>query len=716
MTRKPQSRSVLSLDDPSLYINRELSLLEFNRRVLEQAQNESTPLLERLKFLCISSSNLDEFFEIRFAGLRQQQAFGVSQPRPDGLSVSEQIKRISVVAADLVESQYRVLNSSLLPQLKAQGIRFLDQDDWNSRQAQWVKRYFTRELSPILSPIALDPAHPFPQVLNKGLNFIVTLQGKDAFGRNSGRSIVQAPRSLPRVVRMPDTLADEPDSFVLLSSIIEAHASDLFSGMTATGCFAFRITRNSDLFVDEEAVDDLLQALEGELPSRNYGSAVRLEISNSTPAEIQDFLMEKFDLVESDVYRCKGPVNLNRLFTLPDLLDRPELKYVPFVPHLPEGLLAPMTGAAEDGVAQTFGDIFAAIQKSDILMHHPFESFQPVVEFIRQAARDPKVLSIRQTLYRTGANSAIVQALVEAAAQGKEVLVVIELRARFDEEANIELATLLQDSGAQVVYGVVGYKTHAKMTMVIRREGRSLKRYLHLGTGNYHAITAKLYTDYGYLTDDPGLGDDVQKLFQQLTAMGRAGKLKKMLQAPFTLHRSLVEFIDAETRAAAAGKPARVYAKMNSLIEPEIIKALYRASMAGVEVRLIVRGICALKPGVPGVSDNIQVRSIVGRFLEHTRVYFFENRGLFLSSADWMDRNFFSRIESCFPIEVPEIRERVLKETFENYLKDDQQAWILKSDSTYRRAKSTRKIPHSAQSWLMDQLTETVNVMPSEAR
>ena len=349
-------------------------------------------------------------------------------------------------------------------------------------------------------------------------------------------------------------------------------------------------------------------------------------------------------------------------------------------------------------------------------MHHPFESFQPVVEFVRQAARDPKVLSIRQTLYRTGANSAIVQALVEAAAQGKEVLVVIELRARFDEEANIELATLLQDSGAQVVYGVVGYKTHAKMTMVIRREGRSLRRYLHLGTGNYHATTAKLYTDYGYLTDDPGLGDDVQKLFQQLTAMGRAGKLKKMLQAPFTLHRSLVEFIDAETRAASAGKPARVYAKMNSLIEPEIIKALYRASMAGVEVRLIVRGICALKPGVPGVSDNIQVRSIIGRFLEHTRVYYFENRGLFLSSADWMDRNFFSRIESCFPIEVPEIVDRVLKETFENYLKDDQQTWLLRPDATYRRIKSTRKVPHSAQGWLLDQLVDTVSVNPIESR
>lgn len=709
---------MLSLDDPSLYINRELSLLEFNRRVLAQAQMASTPLLERLKYLCIACSNLDEFFEIRFAGLRQQEAFGVTQQRPDGLSAREQIRRISATAASLVAEQYRLLNASLLPELAAQGIRFLDQSSWNPRQASWVKRYFTRELSPILSPIALDPAHPFPQVLNKGLNFIVTLQGKDAFGRNSGLSIVQAPRSLPRVVRLPESVAEMPDDFVLLSSIIENHVSDLFAGMTATGCYAFRITRNSDLFVDDEAVDDLLQALEGELPSRNYGDAVRMEIADDTPPEIESFLIEEFSLVEADVYRCKGPVNLNRLFSLPDLVDRPDLKFPPFVQHLPPAVLAPvaLTGSAEAGSSEGFGDMFAAITERDILMHHPFESFQPVIEFLRQSARDPKVLSIRQTLYRTGIDSHIVKALVEAAGQGKEVLVVIELRARFDEEANIELATLLQDSGAQVVYGVVGYKTHAKMTMVIRREGRTLKRYLHLGTGNYHATTAKLYTDYGLLTDDDQLGEDVQKLFQQLTAMGRAGRLKKMLQAPFTLHQSLLDFIDAETRAAQAGKPARVYAKMNSLIEPEIIKALYRASMAGVEVRLIVRGVCALKPGVPGISDNIQVRSIIGRFLEHTRVYYFENRGLFLSSADWMDRNFFSRIESCFPVEQPELNERVFKESFENYLKDDQQAWALQADATYRRVKSNRKQGHSAQLWLLDQLAETVSVIPIEAR
>ena len=716
--RMAANGSVLSLDDPSLYINREMSLLEFNRRVLAQAQMPTTPLLERLKYLCIACSNLDEFFEIRFAGLRQQEAFGVTQQRPDGLSAREQIRRISVTAAALVAEQYRLLNDSLLPELAAEGIRFLDQSNWNQRQASWVKRYFTRELSPILSPIALDPAHPFPQVLNKGLNFIVTLRGKDAFGRNSGLSIVQAPRSLPRVVALSDTVADSPYDFVLLSSIIENHVSDLFSGMTATGCYAFRITRNSDLFVDEEAVDDLLHALEGELPSRNYGDAVRMEIAADTPQEIESFLMEEFNLSESDVYRCKGPVNLNRLLALPDLVDRPDLKFPPFVQYLSPAVLAPvaLSGAAEAGSSEGFGDMFAAISDNDILMHHPFESFQPVVEFLRQAARDPKVLSIRQTLYRTGADSHIVKALVEAAAQGKEVLVVIELRARFDEEANIELATLLQDSGAQVVYGVVGYKTHAKMTMVIRREGRSLKRYLHLGTGNYHATTAKLYTDYGLLTDDDQLGEDVQKLFQQLTAMGRAGRLKKVLQAPFTLHRSLLDFINAETQAAQAGKPARVYAKMNSLIEPKIIKALYRASMAGVEVRLVVRGVCALKPGVPGISENIEVRSIIGRFLEHTRVYFFENNGLYLSSADWMDRNFFSRIESCFPIEAPELRDRVFAESFENYLKDDQQAWVLKPDSTYRLAKSTRKQGHSAQQWLLDQLAESVSVMPIDSR
>ena len=680
------------LSDPSLYINRELSLLEFHRRVLWQAKRDTTPLLERLRFLCITGSILDEFFEIRFAGLRQQEAFGASQRGPDGLSPSEQIRQIAAVAKDLVAEQYSVLNEALLPALAAEGIRFLEQEDWNTRQAQWVKRYFSRELAPILSPIGLDPAHPFPQVLNKGLNFIVTLKGKDAFGRNSGRAVVQAPRALPRIVPLPDNVADAPYDFVLLSTIIEAHVSDLFPGMSATGCYAFRITRNSDLFVDEEEVDDLLQALEGELPSRNYGNAVRLEIDAAAPEDLVAFLTTQFSLHDADVLRCDGPVNLGRLQTLPDAVDRDDLKFPAFHQSLPDGL-------------DDTSDMFASISAGEVLMHHPFQSFQPVVEFLRQAAADPNVIAIRQTLYRTGNDSVIVRALVDAAARGKEVLAVIELRARFDEEANIELANALQEAGAQVVYGIVGHKTHAKMTMVIRREGRALRRYLHLGTGNYHATTTRLYTDYGLLTADPELGEDVQKLFQQLTAMGRAGRLKKMLQSPFTLHRSLLEYIEDEIVAAQAGKPARVLAKMNSLIETQIIQALYRASMAGVQVRLIVRGICALRPGLPGISENIEVRSVVGRFLEHTRVYYFENRGLFLSSADWMGRNFFSRIESCFPISSESLRERIMAETFDNYLRDDSYAWLLQSDGSYRPVRSSRRSPHSAQQWLLEQLS-----------
>ena len=683
---------MIDLTQPELYFNRELSLLEFNQRVLDQAKNDALPLLDRLRFLCISCSNLDEFFEVRFSALRQQEALGAIQRGPDDLSASEQIRRISIRAHDLVTEQYDVLNEVLRPQLELESIRFLDSNSWNLNQSKLLKRYFTRELVPILSPIGLDPSHPFPQVLNKGLNFIVMLSGKDAFGRSSGKAVVQAPRSLPRVIQLPESVAQSAFDFVLLSSIIEAHVSDLFPGMTATGCYAFRVTRNSNLFVDEEEVDDLLRALEGELPSRNYGNAVRLEIAADAPAEILAFLKAQFGLAEDDIYYCNGPVNLNRLSTVPDLVDREDLKY----PHFQPGTPARLT---------EYPDMFEAISAGDILLHHPFESFQPVVDFVRQAAEDPNVLSIRQTLYRTGPDSLVAKALMDAAANGKDVLVVVELRARFDEEANIELATLLQDSGAQVVYGIVGHKTHAKMTMVIRREGRQLKRYLHLGTGNYHLTTAKLYTDYGLFTADPALGDDVQKLFHQLTAMGRAGKLKKMLQSPFTLHRSLLEFIEGEIRCAQDGKRACIYAKLNSLVEPEIIQALYRASIAGVEVRLIVRGICALRPRVKGVSENIEVRSVIGRFLEHTRVYFFENKGLYLSSADWMGRNFFSRVESCFPIEDEALRARIMSETFDNYLRDDVQAWVLQSDGSYKAPRPGKRNSRAAQDWLLENLS-----------
>jgi polyphosphate kinase len=691
-----KSTPAFNLASPELYINRELSQLEFNRRVLEQAKDEAIPLLERLRFLSISSSNLDEFFEIRVSGLIQQVAYGSTQRGPDNLLPTEQLRLINLAARGLVEEQYRVLNEVLKPELEAQGIRFAEASMWTPKQKQWLKRYFRHDLAPILSPVGLDPAHPFPKVLNKGLSFVVTLDGRDAFGRTSGKAVMQAPRSLPRVVKMPTDLAQAAHDFVFLSSIIEAFADDLFSGMTVTGCYQFRVTRNSDLFVDEEEVDDLLRALEGELPARRFGDEVRLELADDCPPELERFLVTQFGLTGSDVYRCPGPVNLNRLDAIIDLVDRADLKFAGFTPGLPDRV----RGA--DSLCDT-------IRRGDILLHHPFQSFAPVLEFLRQAANDPHVLSIRQTLYRTGVDSAVVQSLIHAAEQGKDVLVVIELRARFDEEANISLANSLQASGVQVVYGIVGHKTHAKMTLVIRREGRRLKRYVHLGTGNYHARTARIYTDYGLFTSDDAIGEDVQKMFHQLTAMGRAGRLKKLLQSPFTLHRTMVELIEREAAAARGGKPARIMAKMNALIEPQIIQALYRASQAGVRIDLIVRGMCALRPGVKGVSETISVRSIIGRFLEHSRVFYFENEGeprVFLSSADWMGRNFFSRVEACFPMEDKRLMKRVIRESFELYLADNTHAWTLQSDGSYRRTRPGSSRPRHAQETLLGELRD----------
>ena len=689
------SVNAANLASPDLFINRELSLLEFNRRVLEQAKSTDVPLLERLRFLCISGSNLDEFFEIRVSGLKQQEALGATQRGPDNLSPTEQLQRIATLAHELVDEQYRVLNDVLFPLLDAEGIRFLRRSQWNAAQEQWLADFFHRELAPILTPIGLDPAHPFPRIINKNLTFIVTLEGKDAFGRLSGMAVVQAPRALPRVVRLAQDLAEHPYDFVFLSSIIHAHVDELFPGMRAVGCYQFRATRNSDLFVDEEAVEDLKIALEGELPSRRFGDAVRLELADDCPREVGQFLTDEFELLPEDIYYCNGPVNLMRLNAIPDLVDRPDLKYPGFTPSVPRRI-------------QTAPDVFAAIRARDILLHHPFHSFAPVLDFLRSAARDPDVLSIRQTLYRTGADSSVVEALIEAAANGKEVLVVIELRARFDEAANIELANDLQEAGAQVVYGIVGYKTHAKMLMVIRRENGELRRYVHLSTGNYHASTARLYTDYGLLTCDADLSADVASMFQQLTAMGRAGQLNKMLQSPFTLHETMLAHIEAEIAHAKAGRPAGVVAKMNQLIEEDVIKALYRASQAGVRVRLVVRGICSLRPGIQGVSENIDVRSIVGRFLEHARIFVFENGGqpnVYLSSADWMGRNFFSRVEACFPIEDKRIRKAVLQEGIDPYLDDNTQAWVLKSDGSYERAEPGTTDRRCAQEELLEKLT-----------
>ena len=686
------------LDVFDYYINRELSWLEFNARVLAQATDESIPALERLKFLCISSTNLDEFFEVRVARLMQHIRLDSPRIGPDGLTPQEQLERIYEFTHRFVDEQYKILNDVLLPKLAEEGIRFVRRTEWNEAQAEWVAEYFRQEVLPVLSPLGLDPAHPFPRILNKSLNFIVSLSGEDAFGRASGIAVVQAPRSLPRLIKMSPDVIEGPNNFVFLSSIIHAHVNELFPGMTVNGCYQFRVTRNAELFVDEEDVEDLMIALEDELYGRHYGAAVRLEVADNCPMSAARFLLDQFELTEDNLYQVNGPVNLNRLMMIPSEVDRPDLKFPSFVPRV--------VHSSDRGK----GDIFDRLREEDIFLHHPFESFSTVIDFIRQASQDPDVLAIKQTVYRTMSDSAIVDALVEAARSGKEVTAVIELRARFDEERNIQIASRLQEAGAHVVYGVVGYKTHAKMLLVVRRESGGLKRYVHLGTGNYHPRTTKLYTDFGLLTGDDDLGEDVHKMFQQLTGLGKVLELKKALQSPFSLHSALLAKIDREARFARAGRSAYIVAKMNSLTEVEVIKALYMASRAGVKIDLIIRGICRLRPGIPGISDNIRVRSIVGRFLEHPRVYSFYNDGdpeLYCSSADWMTRNLVRRVEAAFPIEAAHLKRRVIREGFEVYLLDNQQAWELNADATYTRVERAPGEPaRSAQGMLLAELTE----------
>jgi polyphosphate kinase len=679
------------------FLNRELSLLAFNRRVLGQAADAGVPLLERLRFLCIVSSNLDEFFEIRVAGLKEQIKLGAVAPGPDGLTPHEAFRLVAAQAHDLVEEQYALLNDAMLPALDKQGIRFLKRSTWNEAQTAWIRDYFFREVMPVLTPIGLDPAHPFPRVLNKSLNFAIELEGKDAFGRSSGAAIVQAPRVLPRVIRLPVAVAGAPYGFVFLSSVLHANVGELFSGMNVLGCYQFRVTRNSDLWVDEEEIKNLRLALQGELPQRHFGDAVRLEVADSCSEVMTDFLLQQFALGYEDLYRVPGIVNLVRLMTVPDLVDRPDLKYPPFQPGMPKVL------------AKNY-DVFASIRKQDVLLHHPYQSFSPVVEFLEQAVDDPTVVAIKMTVYRTGTDSILMELLMRAARQGKEVTVVVELMARFDEEANINWASRLEEVGAHVVYGVFGYKTHAKMLMVVRREdgekGSVLRRYVHLGTGNYHPRTARLYTDFGLLSCNEALCADVNEVFKQLTGLGKASKLHHLLLAPFTLHDAMLAAIRNEAANARAGKRVRIIAKMNALLEPEIIEALYEASQAGVTIDLIVRGACALRPGVEGLSDNISVRSIVGRFLEHTRVFYFYADGeqkMYLSSADWMERNFFRRIELCFPVLEPKLKRRILKEGLMPCLADNTQAWEMDGDGAYRRKRS-RKKRFSAQESLLAEL------------
>ncbi|MBF0506969.1 MAG: polyphosphate kinase 1 [Nitrospirae bacterium] len=676
---------------PELFINWQLSQLEFNFRVLAQATDSGNPLLERLKFLCITDTNHDEFFEVRVAGLKQKIVSGSVQAGPDNIAPADIIKGIAVRSHALVVEQFRVYNEVLVPELADEGIRFLSRTNWTAGQREWLHAH-VNNIMPILSPFGLDPAHPFPRILNKGLNFIVALKGKDAFGRSGGMAVVQAPRSLPRVIKLPQNeTGSGPYDFVLLSSVIHEFIGNLFPHMEVVGCHQFRVTRNSELYLDEEEIADLRRALEGELLSRRYGDAVRLEVADNCSSDIIGFLLDKFGLTEDDLFQVDGPVNLHRLIAVYDLIDRPDLKYQTFSPKIPRKIAGK-------------SNMFERIRGKDILLHHPFESFVPVIDFVSQAARDPDVLAIKQTLYRTGPDSAIVDALVAAARAGKEVTVVIELKARFDEEANIALSNRLEDAGAHITYGVVGYKTHAKMILVARQEEGAIRNYVHLGTGNYHARTSRLYTDYSFFTCDREITEDVHRLFLQLTSLGKVGKLKKLFDAPFSLHDALTAKTERETLHAANGHPARIIVKLNHLTEPGIIQALYRASKAGVKIQLIIRSTCSLRPGLPGISDNIEVRSIVGRFLEHTRVIYFQNAGkpeVFCSSSDWMVRNFFRRVETCFPVERPELRQRLIDD-LEYYLKDNSQAWILQSDGTYRKAGPGEAKPFAAQTALLE--------------
>jgi polyphosphate kinase len=692
----------LPAQSDSRFLDRELSQLAFNERVLTLAERAGVPLGERMRFLCIVSSNLDEFFEIRVAGLMEdmREGGGVGSAAPFWPAFAD----ISRRAHALVEHQYALLNKVLTPAFEREKIFILSHAHRTPVQRKWVRSYFEGEVKPLLSPIGLDPSHPFPQVINKALNFIIQLTGRDAFGRASTTAVLKVPRVLPRVIPVPPQLARGQQAFVLLSSVIRAHIEDLFPGRGIAGVSQFRVTRDSDLWVDEREVRNLRQALRMELTQRHFGNAVRLEVLQSCPVNLEQLLREQFQLPNEAVYRVDGPVNLVRLNQLVDLLTSPALRWPPFAPAWPAKV-----GHSAAGV-----DMFEAMRRGDILLHHPFESFEPVVEFLRQAAFDDKVVAIRMTLYRTGTSSELVDLLIEAARRGKEVTVVVELKARFDEEANINLAERLESVGAQVVYGVVGLKTHAKMLLVLRREESGKKsrlaNYAHLGTGNYHPTTAKLYTDFGMLTANDAICADVERVFMHLTSLAKVERLKHLWIAPFTLHRHIIAAIHNEARLAKTGKPGRIIAKMNALVDEATIQALYEASQAGVRIDLVVRGACTLRPGVKNLSENVVVRSIIGRFLEHHRIYYFRNGGaddVYLASADWMGRNLFRRIEIAWPVLDPKLKQRVIAEGLKPYLEDTSEGWTLKADGSYMPPRAPGK-GISAQAQLLDELAASV--------
>ncbi|MCE3264690.1 MAG: ppk1 [Pseudoduganella sp.] len=675
------------------FLDRELSQLAFNRRVMAQAEDPHIPVLERLRYLCIVSSNLDEFFEVRVASLLAAASMdGDLESNP---VLAATLERVSNECHELVKRQYEIFNAAILPEMQSQGIHIVRHSQRNEAQRAWVKAYFEREVRPLLTPIGLDPAHPFPQVVNKSLNFIVALNGKDAFGRGTAIAIVKAPRVLPRVIRLPDNLSkDGGVSFCLLSSVIHAHIAELFAGRDVLAYSQFRVTRDSDLWVDEDEVKNLRQALKGELQGRAYGRSVRIEVAKNCPPELSQFLLDQFGLDQTRLYRVDGPVNMVRLNEIVEQARRPELRFPPFVP----GVLAKTVN----------NDIFATLRKHDILLHHPFQSFQTVIDFVRSAALDPAVVAIKQTVYRTGMNSDLMEALIAAARSGKEVTVVVELMARFDEEANINWADKLEQAGAQVVYGVVGLKTHAKIALVIRREEGGLGYYAHLGTGNYHPATTKFYTDFGVLTCQPELGRDVNEVFMHLTSLAKPQHMRHLWLAPFALQEQIIKAIKNEAKIAKSGRPGRIIAKINALTDEPVIRALYAASREGVKIDLIVRGACMLKPGVPGLSENIRVRSIIGRFLEHSRIYYFRNdlaHDVMLASADWMNRNLLRRIEVAFPVLDRALKRRVVAEGLTPYLKDNSNAWELDPQGHYHRRKPRGKQkPFSAQQHLMELL------------
>ncbi|HEV3242989.1 MAG TPA: polyphosphate kinase 1 [Chthoniobacterales bacterium] len=662
--------------DPKNFINRELSWLEFNRRVLEEAQDPNQPLIERVKFLCIFSSNLDEFFEIRVAGIKQQIESETSDVGPDGLSPTETFNQIHRLAHELVAAEYELWNKELLPALTKNGIRIRDVTQLNARRATWARKYFQEEVFPMLTPLAVDASHPFPELLNKSHNLLVRAKTK-----RRGEpllAIVQVPRVIPRLILMPRVQGeDEPWDYVYLASLIKQHIAELFPDLILDGVHAFRVTRNSDLYIDEEEAENLLRTIEQELRRSSKGDAVRLEVEADCPKDFTELLLEFFDLTDADVYKLDGPLSMTHLTPLLTNDAFANLKDRPFQP-------------GRDPALPPHADMFEVMRRQDVLLHHPYDSFEPIVDLMEEVVRDPQVLAIKITLYRTSGDSPIVEALIDAANAGKQVTAIVELRARFDEAANIQWARRLEEAGAHVIYGVVGLKTHCKAMLIVRRDTDQLRRYVHLGTGNYHQRTARIYTDFGLLTTNPELTEEVATVFNTLTGLAGYPGLKKLMVAPFDMKQRLIAKIERERDNARAGKPARIMAKLNSLVDQEIIEKLYEASCAEVTIDLIVRGICCLRPKVPGLSDYIHVVSIVGRFLEHSRIYYFENGGqpeVYLSSADWMPRNFLRRVEVAFPVETPPLRDNIINEVLPRFLNDRVKARELQPDGSYRRLK-----------------------------